>query len=303
MRIADMLNAMAAWLESPTNEALLLAEDNEDCMKVVVESCVLAAALLKKAADEVDSIEDPEPSKITPESIGEIAALAAALDASGDLQLMKQASVLDELLLTISSPPDSYKAAAEKEDARIEELRKKYQKPREELHTMDKVSDSLKAIDKSKMTKRFNILEAPLSTRYCPDHPGAQISRVGEHMWQCELDKKTYNFETGFEKENGDRVPGGDVANQTQGISTPFHTIFDTREGRLGYNRVAGQETDELVKQAGDEMQLLRELTHTGFWQNSNKEEKLRLLKILQELALKEKPEEIAPIAELPAAE
>jgi hypothetical protein len=80
-------------------------------------------------------------------------------------------------------------------------------------------------------------MEAPLSSRYCPDHPGVQIARVGEHMWQCELDKKSYNFETGFSLNNGSRVPGGDVAQQTQGVNVPYHAIFDTREGRLGANK------------------------------------------------------------------
>jgi hypothetical protein len=238
MRISEMLNAMATWLESPTNEALLLAEENEECMKVVAESCVLAAALLKKAAEEVDGMEPPEPSKITADSIEEIAALAAALDSSDDPQLKKQASVLDELLLTIAAPPGALADKKAADDYRIEELRKKYEGPRKELHALQKNDESLKAIDKSNMTKQYKILEAPLSSRYCPDHPGAQIARVGEHMWQCELDKKTYNYETGFQLQNGDKVPGGDVALQTSNSnSTPFHAIFDDREGRLNSNR------------------------------------------------------------------
>jgi len=237
MRISEMLNAMAAWLESPTNEALLLAEEDEQCLKVVAESCVLAAALLKKAADEVDVLEPSEPSKITPESVQELANLATALDSSDDPQLKKQASVLDELLLTIAAPPGALAEKKAADDYRIEELRKKYEEPRKELHALDKTSDSLKAIDKSNMTKQYKILEAPLSTRTCPDHPGAQMSRVGEHVFQCELDKKTYNYESGYELQNGEKVPGGDVANQTQGLSTPFHAIFDDRQGRLGYNR------------------------------------------------------------------
>jgi len=235
MRIADMLQAIASWLESPNNEAMLLAEYHEDSAKVVAESCVLAAALLKNAAEEVAHIEPPEVSKITPESIEEIAALASALDSSGDPQLKKQASVLDELLLSIAAPPvDERKDLL---DARLDELKKKYENPRKELHDVNKIADSEKAIDKSQMTKEYKILEAPLSSRYCPDHPGVQIARVGEHMWQCELDKKSYNFETGFELNNGAKVPGGDVAQQTQGVNVPYHAIFDTREGRLGYNK------------------------------------------------------------------
>jgi hypothetical protein len=214
MRTAELLTAIANWLESPNNEAMLLAEADEKCIKVVSESCVLAAALLRSAADEVESLEPPEPSKLTPESIEGIAELATALDASGDPALMKQASVLDELLLSISAPPGAYKAAK-----------------------TNMITDAEKAIEKSKMAKEYKILEAPLSSRYCPDHPGVQIARVGEHMWQCEMDKKTYNFETGFELINGSKVPGGDVSQQTQGLSVPTHAIFDTREGRLGNNQ------------------------------------------------------------------
>ena len=119
MRISEMLHAIASWLESPNNEALLLAEYDENCMKVVSESCVLAAALIKNAAEEVDHIEPPSESKITPESIQEIAALAAAFDASGDPGLKKQASVLDELLLSIAAPPGELtnKKAAEDKPA------------------------------------------------------------------------------------------------------------------------------------------------------------------------------------------
>lgn len=235
MRTAELLNAMAAWLASPNNEAMLLAESDEKCMQVVAESCVLAAELLRKAADEVDVLEPPTESLITPESIAETAALATALDESGDPQLQKMASVLDELLLTVAAPPVAERRAAAND--RAEELRKKYQGNREALREINKISDVEKAIDKSGFTKDYRILEAPLSTRYCPDHPGAQISRVGEHVWQCELDKKTYNYETGFELNNGSKVPGGDVAEQTNGLDIPFHAIFDTREGRLGYNK------------------------------------------------------------------
>lgn len=237
MRTAELLNAMAAWLESPNNEAMLLAEGDEDCLRVVAESCVLAAALLKTAAEEVDVLEPPTESVITPESIAETAALAQALDDSGDPKLKKMASVLDELLLTIAAPPG---VVAEKRAAdykRIEELRKKYQGNREQLNKYNHIPQTEKAIKDSPFTKEYRILEAPLSTRTCPDHPGAQIARVGEHVWQCDLDKKTYNFETGFTLESGEKVPGGDVAQQTAGLEVPFHAMFDTREGRLGYNK------------------------------------------------------------------
>jgi hypothetical protein len=237
MRIADMLHAMAAWLESPNNEALLLAEYDQDCLKVVASSCVEAAAALKKAADQVENLEPPAESNITPESIHELAQIATAFDASGDPTLKRQASVIDELLLTIAAPPNSLAARKDLEDNRLEELKKKYENPRKELEKTNKMADMGKALDKSKLTKQYNILEAPLSTRYCPDHAGVQITRVGEHTWQCEMDKKTYNFETGFQLNDGSKVPGGDVSLQTSVVSVPYHATFDTREGRLGTNK------------------------------------------------------------------
>lgn len=233
-----MLNAIASWLESPDNEAILLAENDDICLQIVAESCVEAAYALKKAAETVEAIEPPAESVITPESIDLTANLAAALDNSDDPELKKMASVLDELLLSIAAPPNAYAERKDLQDQRLIELKKKYENPSQLLKDSNKISDSEKAIEKSNMTKEYQILEAPLSTRYCPDHAGAQIARVGEHIWQCDLDKKTYNFETGFVLANGNKVPGGDVANQTQGLDVPSHAIFDTREGRLGYNKI-----------------------------------------------------------------
>jgi hypothetical protein len=238
MRIAELLTAIASWLESPQNEALLLAEYDEDCLKVVAESCVEAAHALKKAAEQVDAIEPPEESKVTPESVESIAALAAALDSSEDPELRKQASVLDELLLSIAAPPAAAANIKSLQDNRLEALKQKYEQPRKDLHEADLIGRSEKAIEKSEMVNRIPINEMPLSSRYCPDHAGVQITRVGEHMWQCEMDKKVYNFETGYKLNDGTQVPGGDVALQTANtMNVPYHAIFDTREGRLGYNK------------------------------------------------------------------
>jgi len=237
MRTAELLNAMAAWLASPNNEAMLLAEADEKCMQVVAESCVLAAELLKRAANEVDSIEPPSESLITSESIEETAALAAALDASNDPQLKKMASVLDELLLSIAAPPNAYAERKDLQEQRAITLQKKYQEPREELNKYNKKSEVEKAIDNSGMTKEYRILEYPLSARTCPDCPGAQLARVGENVYRCELTKKIYSYSVGYVLNNGDKVPGSDVSLQTQGLITPFSQIFDSREGRLNFHQ------------------------------------------------------------------
>ena len=46
--------------------------------------------------------------------------------------------------------------------------------------------------------------------------------------------KKVYNFDTGFALNNGSKVPGGDVSNQTQVLNIPYYSIFDTRDDRMG---------------------------------------------------------------------
>jgi len=237
MRISEMLTAIASWLESPDNEALLLSEYDDQCIDIVANSCVEAAAILRKAANEVDVIEPPDASNLTDSSIEELGNVASAFDLSGDEKLQKMASVIDELLLTIAAPPksDSDKNA---EDTRLEDLRRKYQDPREALDDMNKISDSEKAIKDSPMSKEYRILEAPLSIRGCPDHPGAQVARVGEHTWQCALDKKIYNYDTGFTLNNGSKVPGGGVEGQSAVQRQESHAIFDSRESRLqGFNQ------------------------------------------------------------------
>lgn len=76
----------------------------------------------------------------------------------------------------------------------------------------------------------------PLSSRYCPDHRGAQMARVGDRIFQCPVDRKTYNFENGYTNYQGQRVPGGSIAGQTPAASNYSgvpHRIFDTRENIL----------------------------------------------------------------------
>jgi hypothetical protein len=234
MRIGDMLISIAQWLESPHNEAILLSEYDDECLKVVSESCVAAASLLKVAARKVETIEPPEESKLTPKSLEGLAAIATAFDYSGDPALKKQASVIDELLLTIAAPPNFLKKKQAAEEQRIKDLQEKYQSPTKEFASLNEVKEATKAIEDSGMTKQYRIMEHSLSTRYDPDYPGTLVSRVGDGLWQSEMTKKVYDYNEGFSLLDGSKVPGGNVSEQTQVDQKEFHTIFDTREGRLG---------------------------------------------------------------------
>lgn len=224
MRTSELLNAIAAYLESPNNEAILLAEGDAETLKMVAESCVEAAAILRKTAEQVDVLEPVEPSAITPETVEGLAMLAGALDASGDVELRKQASVIDELLLTIAAK-DAYAMRKDLLDNRLVDLKKRYEGNAAMLKEIGRVDSIEKAIKESKMTEEVKINEVGLSTRTCKKHPGSQMARIGQDLWQCDLDKEVVDYSK-----------DGSVANQTQNsLNFSTHTIFDSREGRLGY--------------------------------------------------------------------
>ena len=71
-----------------------------------------------------------------------------------------------------------------------------------------------------------------LSTRYCPEHIGVMLGRVGDNTYQCSLDGQIYNWETGFIDFDGVKHPGGSVAAQTPESTEHAipHRIFDSRE-------------------------------------------------------------------------
>jgi len=84
--------------------------------------------------------------------------------------------------------------------------------------------------------KGFGESGSHLNTRYCPDHHGVQTSRIGERVYQCSLDKKIYNYETGYTNYKGENIPGGSVAHQTPESSDYFAApsrIFDSRENLM----------------------------------------------------------------------
>ena len=236
MRISEMLIAIAAWLESPNNEAILLAEYDDECLKVAAQACVEAAFILRDGAEAVDAIEPPEESNLTAEAIDELAEMATAFDESGDPNLKRTASVLDELLLTISAPANFANNYKQAEDNKIDVLKKKYEDPRIELEEKNKIADSRKAIDASPYNKEYRIMEHALSARCCSEHAGVPLVRVGEGMWQCEMDKKVFNYEAGYTTDKGEKVPGGSVANQFD-YNSENQNIFDNREERLNSSR------------------------------------------------------------------
>lgn len=67
-----------------------------------------------------------------------------------------------------------------------------------------------------------------MSTRNCPDHYGAQMQRVAEGTFQCELDGRMYNWNEGFKDYNGNTYPAAPI----RSVDFPDTTerMFETRE-------------------------------------------------------------------------
>lgn len=67
-----------------------------------------------------------------------------------------------------------------------------------------------------------------MSTRNCPDHYGAQMKRVAEGTFQCELDGRMYNWNQGFKDYNGNVFPAAPI----RSVDFPDTTerMFETRE-------------------------------------------------------------------------
>lgn len=237
MRISELLISIASWLESPENEAFLLAEYDENCLNATADVCLQAANILKQGALEIDKIEPAEASKLTPEALDQLNEFVVALDNSNDEELKRTASLIDELLVTIATPPNWYSTYKKAESDRLDELKKRYEDIKKQLDEGIGVKESEKAIDKSPFFKEFRILEHELSTRYCPDHPGQQINRADSgSAYQCSLDNKIYDFGAGYTTEKGEKVPGGSVAAEFDTHENP-HNIFDDRQSRLAINR------------------------------------------------------------------
>lgn len=229
MSLADDLSNLSEGFENPENGLLISAEEKGDyCLKIVAETMVAVSSLLKIAAEEIEDYEGI----INSESLDKFAELADFLDQSEDEFLKKQASVIDELLYTIAAPKNAKKLFEERMDARLEEMKRKYQGTKENLDKLNKISDVKKDLEKSPFTKekQYDHTMVPLSTRYCVDHPGAMLIRRGNDDWQCLLDGKVYNWREGFTTAKGNEVPGSQVEGQSDLGSGAHHSIFTTRQ-------------------------------------------------------------------------
>lgn len=169
-----------------------------------------------------------------------IAALATAFDISDDPELQKEAEILDDFLLSLASPKSALAAINMVYDKELSELRVKKRND-----ATDSAFDHKEFFDnvynKKNITnaikEQVNIrrpLEEPLSTRHSPDHPGVQLLRVTDSIYQDPLTGKTYDYSAGYTTDKGNKVPGTSVDRQNADIhSEQARSVFTTREELL----------------------------------------------------------------------
>lgn len=232
----DTLKKIAAQLIDANSDILTEAEQHLNDEDLILFATILtdAGTKIAEAAKFIGARK-----QLTVNDVDELGAVAQALDDSGDPVLQKQASAIDELLYTVGADPKAQMAFKKAQDEEIERLRAKYREQRgEEAYSVvksqhdkeNRVNEAIKTIDQK--VKGYRPLEAPLSTRYSPDMPGVSLMRIGDNVYQCPVTKKIFDFRSGYTTAKGNKIPGGDVANQTQhlGYQAQEHMNFSTRE-------------------------------------------------------------------------
>jgi hypothetical protein len=87
----------------------------------------------------------------------------------------------------------------------------------------------VKNVDKSERKYPDVSAVAPsLSIRHCPDHHGAQMARVAEGSFQCNIDGRIYNWNSGFKDYDGNIYPGASITSVD--FPNNFESLFETRE-------------------------------------------------------------------------
>ncbi len=235
--LISKLAGLIAELENSENSIIIEAED-EQSLTVVSEALVYSAQILRDAAIKLAEEEED----FDTSDIEEIVAIAQEFDDSNDPWLQKQASVLDSILSTICASPENIMAVKKAREEHLSSLREKLrEEQRDQAYSIAhefkdkelKKADVLKSFENS--VKNYRPMEAPLSARTCPDHPGAQMARVADAVYQCDLDKKVYDFNAGFTTVKGNKVPGTSVAEQTKVMqnNNNFSGAFSTRQTAL----------------------------------------------------------------------
>jgi len=192
----EVLKSTASWLEDPDNEILSLLEENDTSVELAADACVHAAHILKKVATDIQLVSgiDDQSEDVTV-ALDKLRAIANELDSSNDPNLVKKASMLDEILLTVAADVEAQNKFRARMSQKIEALKKNSQQRKiatESASKEEKKEDSKPAEDKS---------TGSASTRVCREHPGAQLYRMEDGSWKCTLGGETITDERSIENQ------------------------------------------------------------------------------------------------------
>lgn len=209
----DLLKSQASWLENPNNEIFSLLEFDDDSLNIVARAAIIASAVLKKAALDIQlssGIEDTNKyDKNIVDAMNDLKKLADEFDESGNEDLIKKASLLDEILITMASGVEERKKLEQKFDNKIAEIKER---------AKNKLNTKIATEPNKENKKELRPLEAPLQTRYCPDCPGDSLTRIRDDVWYCIGCGKQFDFKSGYTTAKGNKVPGTATENQTRDL-------------------------------------------------------------------------------------
>lgn len=261
MSISINLRVLASKLEKNSDDLLIRAsEKGPEVFEKVATAVAAASSLMEEVADDIDNKANFD---VTEKQLDEMAALATAFDKSGDPLLKKQASVLDDILLSIAASKTAALESRKVYDDEITRLRDElrrvrkdeaYVKPAQDHAAMHNKVEQAKAV--AQQVKRYRPLEAPLQTRYPPDRPGGQMTRITDHVYQDIVTGIIYDYKSGYKTQKGNEVPGGAVEYQSRDfgdVRNQGASLFETRESIM--NRFASDDFGHLKKYAmGEEI-------------------------------------------------
>lgn len=214
----DIIKSTASWIENPDNEIFGLLEYDDDSLNIMARAAVIASAVLKKAAMDIQVIsgvaDTNKYEKDIVDAMNELKVIADELDLSGDEKLMKKASVLDEILVTMASSVEAQENLKRNFEKKIAEI-----KARSKSNgSFSQIKTSTEARSNEKSGHEARPLEASLSTRYCPKCGGGMTFPTGEDEVTCTLCHAKVNYREGYTKPNGTRVPGTSADRQTEAL-------------------------------------------------------------------------------------
>jgi hypothetical protein len=209
----DLLKSFANWLDDPNNEVFNLLEFDDNSLSVAANANVLAAAILRKAALDiqlVSGIEDTNKYDFNvSDALDSLVSMANEFDNSNNPDLIKKANLIDEIILTMSSTVEEQEKFKYAMDKKIEDIKKRSR------DSVDK--KKIKASIDDTENGSYRPLQAPLSSRSFPGSPGTPMVRVREGVYYNIDTGEQIDFNSGYNLNNK-KVPGTSVENQTENL-------------------------------------------------------------------------------------